>query len=274
VQLAGAYATYEHIEEDDIYNPAPYRQSGTLLLTDLTLNAARGLTDGFGIGIRVPFRLVRTRVSFSDLDGNPFLPVHPDFHHRNETLTGIADPLITLMGSRPLGAYMLGASAGVTVPLGSTVPNPFELGRLGLKHEHIQFGTGTWNPLFGLTATRLALKTVWSAGASARLTFSQNIHGYQAGDLFTASLGASRMVAAKLSGRVALLLSREEAEHWSGVLEDEGNLGRTDLSASAGASRMLGKGGMLSLDLQLSLYSHTTGAQVHTPIALVLGWSK
>src|SRR5262249_52361251 len=144
-------------------------------------SAARGLRPGLGLGLTVPLRMVRDRIRFEDLARQPYTPPNPDTHHRDETLTHLADPRVSLLASRAAGAWTVGGGVGTTIPLGRTEPNPFALGRLGLPHQHVQFGTGTWNPIANAVAARGLGAFGIHAAASATLVFSRNEHGYQPG---------------------------------------------------------------------------------------------
>ena len=76
-----------------------------------------------------------------------------DIHHRNETYTGLSDSDVFL-GYKIRGLFKTGdvlfARLGMTVPIGKTEENPWKLGDAGVEHLHIQFGTGTFNPLASL----------------------------------------------------------------------------------------------------------------------------
>ncbi len=76
-----------------------------------------------------------------------------DIHHRNETYTGLSDADLFL-GYKIRGLFktndVLSAQLGTTLPLGKTEKNPWELGDAGIEHLHIQFGTGTFNPIANL----------------------------------------------------------------------------------------------------------------------------
>ena len=50
---------------------------------------------------------------------------------------------LLLHGAKGAGEWTLSARAGTSLPVGRTEPNPSALGREGLPHEHIRFGTGT-----------------------------------------------------------------------------------------------------------------------------------
>ena len=113
-----------------------------------------GLGANLGLELVVPFRTSTTRVQFEDEDRQPFVPAEGETHHRNETVAGLADPVAAAARGAAGRTWTTAARAGVTVPLGRTEPNPFALGREGLPHQHVQFGTGTWDPMLGLAAGR------------------------------------------------------------------------------------------------------------------------
>src|SRR5205823_7992859 len=95
-----------------------------------------------------------------------------------------------------------------------------------------------------------------------RFAFSENGHGYRAGDRYDASLTADRRLARRWRVQAGLHLAREQAERWGGIVEEEGNLGRTDVLASAALAREIGAAGALTLDLKVPLYTHAVRAQL------------
>ncbi|HEY6065324.1 MAG TPA: hypothetical protein VIY96_04160, partial [Thermoanaerobaculia bacterium] len=117
------------------------------------------------------------KVSYRTLEGAPYVPPYGDIHHRTETLRGIGDGEVAL--SFALGRDWT-AGAGVTLPFGRTEPNPIELGRRGLKHEHIQFGSGTFDPTLSLQWSRPLGKIRIGASADARIPLYENSHGFKA----------------------------------------------------------------------------------------------
>jgi len=165
------------------------------------------------------------------------------------------------------------ARGGISIPLGRVEPNPFELGRRGLPHEHIQFGTGTWDPIAGVSAGRRFGQVGFVVHALARLVFGTNTHGFQAGDRFYASAALDRRIAGAWRGIAGLDLAREQTETWDGRIETEGNLGRTDLLASVGVSRPLGRGGF-HVTAKIPLLTRATGAQVDYPVIVAVGFSR
>jgi hypothetical protein len=263
----------EHIEADDPGLVTPYWHVQRLLIGELDLSAARGLVPDVGVGLTVPLRMVRDRIRFEDLARQPYVPPQPDTHHRNETLSHVADPQLAVLLTRHPGAWTVGASLGTSIPLGRTEPNPFALGRLGLPHQHIQFGTGTWDPMAGASASRAVGSFGVSATALAKLSLDENTHGYRAGNRYDLLAGVNRKLGA-WGANAGLTLDREQAEKWSGRIEEEGNLGRTDLMLSGGIGRGVPNVGSFGIRAQVALKTWATGEQVKYPLIVSLAWTR
>lgn len=272
--LSGTSLHIEHIEEHDDGGPVTaYWHNQRLVIGELSVSASHGIAPHIGVGAMVPLRWVRDRIKFEDLERQPFRPHDPDTHHRNETRTRLADPqLAALFGGRA-GAWTLNGGVGTTVPLGKTEDNPFERGRLGLPHQHIQFGTGTFDPIANVFAARSVGVYGVQASAAAKVTLYENSHGFRAGNRYDFTLGGSRSLGTVWGATAGLRLDREEAEKWDGRIEYEGNLGRTDLFARFGVTRAMGAG-VSSLSVQVPVESWVRGEQVEFPIVVSLSWSR
>ena len=242
-------------------------------MTELDASAVRGIAPGIGVSVTVPLRLVRDRIHYLDLARQPYTPPFPDYHHRNQTLFHAGDVTIAVPMTRPAGEWTMGLSLGVSLPTGKTEPDPFALGDLGLPHQHIQFGTGTFDPMVAASATHPAGATTLSATANTRLTLYRNSHEYQAGDRFGLGAGAGRKLGAAWNASAGLALANEQAERWHGVVQSEGNLGRTDLNLVLGLGRSVVAAGTWTVNAQVPLLSHSNGNQVRYPVIFGLSWS-
>jgi hypothetical protein len=227
-----------------------------------------------GVAATVPLRLVRERIRYEDLGRQPYTPPFPDHHHRNETLTGIGDPQVVLHLGREEPPWTLAAWLGVSVPLGRTEENPFELGRQGRPHQHIQFGTGSWGQVLGAGAGLEVAGLVLQLEGTALLQVAENRHGYRPGERFTGTLSAQREVVEHWFGVAGTTLHHEETETWDGVVEEEGNLGRTDLMLMLAIGRALGPIGSVGLRAQIPLASRVSGEQAHNPWIISLSWAR
>jgi hypothetical protein len=132
------------------------------------------------VSLRVPYDVKDQRVRYTTLTGEPYTPPYGDIHHRTETLRGLSDAQLTAL--LPLGGS-LQVGGGLSIPIGHTEPNPIELGREGKKHEHIQFGTGTVDPVVSVLWSKPvspARSVVLVAAADAQIPLYENSHGFHA----------------------------------------------------------------------------------------------
>lgn len=146
------------------------------------------LSDRWSLQATVPYAVRNQEASIEWID-----PVSPedrqaisrsrDIHHRNETYTGFSD-VDLLLGYKVRGFFKtddaLSARLGTTIPIGKTEENPWELGDTGIEHLHIQFGTGTFNPIVSLQYN-LPLYRGLTMTASARgmFPFYENSKAYR-----------------------------------------------------------------------------------------------
>ncbi len=214
-----------------------------------------GLTELLGLELQLPLRIIRTEITFRRLDGEPFVPDYENIHHRNETLAGVADPWLSARAAWSLGKTLLLARAGITVPLGSTYPDPFALGRAGQPHQHIQYGTGTVNPVLGVELAT-ALGPVRVAGyAQTLLSLYENGHGYRAGNRYLGGISGEMAVVEKLRVSLGVDLLNEQPERWHGEIQQDGNIGRTDLLVGGTVSYPFGPV-LASLSIKAPVWQH------------------
>jgi hypothetical protein len=225
---------------------------------ELRAGVEYGLTEALGVELQLPLRLNRTTVQFRALDGTPLTLDYENIHHRDETLFGLGDPWLLGRYAFPVGPVRLTARAGLTVPLGGTVEDPFALGAAGQPHQHVQFGAGTVQPLLVLEAARTW--GGWSARAwgQAQLSVAENRHGFRAGHRFAAGLAGELKLTGSLRLSAGADVANEQPERWGGVVQQDGNLGRTDVLVGGGL-HWGGKDVQLGLTLRVPVYSHLIG---------------
>jgi hypothetical protein len=209
-----------------------------LALSHAEMTIDRGMGGHTQLSLRLPYDIKEMRVKYTTLDGAPFIPPYGDIHHRNETLRGISDGSLTLDWS-PQSQWLFGF--GTTLPIGHTVPDPVALGRLGLKHEHIQFGSGTFQPIMSAQWSRPGKVPIF-ARVEDRLSLYQSGGGYRPPNTFAWMFGSSLPLG---RFRIAPSLTGQDQTvgRWNGAL-DEGsgfqNGGiQLQLSAPAGAFMIL-----------------------------------
>ena len=146
------------------------------------------LSDRWTLQANVPYAVRNQEASIEWID-----PVSPedkqailrsrDIHHRNETYTGLADSDLFL-GYKFHGLFKTGdvllTRFGTTIPIGRTEKNPWKLGDAGIEHLHIQFGTGTFNPIANLRYSLPLYRGVTiTASARGAFPFYENSKTYR-----------------------------------------------------------------------------------------------
>src|SRR5258706_4887615 len=168
--------------------------------------------EGFEAELFAPYDVKRERVRYELPDGTPFDNPEGDLHHRNETLEGPGD--LELIAHYRTGGWRF--SAGWSIPTGKTEPNPYVLGDLGLKHEHIQFGSGTFDPLLRVAYLAELGPAEFNVAIGTRLPFYDNPHGYQAARVLDVMAGPIVKVADGLSFTLSYTASYQTRAHWDG----------------------------------------------------------
>jgi thiol-disulfide isomerase/thioredoxin len=248
----------------------------TIRLGELRMAAELGVADDVGVALSVPLRVVDTSIRYLDASGREVDIVADGVHHRDETLVGLVDPWVLAHWHEELGRFSLELRAGVSVPLGKTEEDPFALGDAGLPHQHIQFGTGTFNPVVGVEVDRDLGPLAVRGFAITQQVMYENGKGYRAGDRYSAGLGAvsplgTRRWRFELGGEV----QGETAEEWNGVRHsDDGNRGRVDVLAAAAVERVIGGGFTGYLGAKVPVYTHVVGGQLDYPVIVELGVAR
>jgi hypothetical protein len=240
----------------------------TLFFGELRLHAEYGITAWLSADLLWSLRVVHVGFQLEDaVTRLPITPPYgPDLHHRTETLVGLTDPWLSARAAKVLGPWAFVFRAGVTLPVGATVPNPFALGREGVAHEHIQFGTGTVDPLAGVELRRAVGRFSLAGWLLAKTSLYANGHGYQAGSQLLAGANvAGDLWLPRFWFLLGALVYDEHPERWDGVTETEGNLGRVDLLVDTAVSWRFAGRWTLTLAAKVPFFTHAVGAQLNTP---------
>src|SRR4051812_44167121 len=256
--------------------PDEWHQLG-LFFGELRLHAEYGIARFISVDLLWSLRVVH--VDFQLEDAATRMPIAPpfgpDLHHRTETLVGLSDPWLSVRMAKLVGPWAFSFRLGLTFPVGSTVPNPFELGREGQSHEHIQLGTGTVDPLAGVEVRRTVGRFSAAAWMLAKASFYRNPHGYQAGSQLLAGVNVSSdLWLPRWRFLLGALIYDEQPEHWNGVTETEGNLGRTDLLLESAVSWQFRRRWGVTLGAKVPLASRAVGAQLNTPAIGELSFAR
>lgn len=255
-----------------VRNEPPQLHRTTLWLSELRVLAEYGLVPHLALQGVVPFRLIDTRTTYSNLEGNRILLDYPSLHHRNETLVGPGDPQLWIHHGVRIIGWELSERIGVNFPVGKMRPNPFRLAAEGLPHEHIQFGTGTVDPLLGIDLAKVFGSWSLNAFAQGQVPLYRNRFGYKAGARFVGGVAASTGLGLKGPAfRLGVTAVHEFAERWDGVVPTaDGNQGRTDLFFGPGFTIPFAGDWSASIDLQARVYGRVVGAQLEMPIVVAV----
>lgn len=231
------------VEEDQFEPEIPHEDQARfhvldMDLVDLTLLARLGLTKRVGLELDIPYREVRTDASFLDEEGAP-LPDFESIHHRTETVAGLADLRLAgrfrVLPPAEGEGWVLDALGGLSLPTGHTEPDPFALGEEGHEHQHIFFGTGTFDPIAGLEAYRRWGDLQVAGWLKLRTSLYENSFGYRAGTQASAGFGVNPSFGLGSWSLLAQLeVYHEEPSRWRS--REARNSGRTDLTGNLGVS--------------------------------------
>jgi hypothetical protein len=242
---------------------------------ELRLAGEYGLSRTFGAELQVPLRFMRTTVEYTTLGGAPYEPIDAGVHHRDETIVGPADPWLLVRIGSFVGKWWLATRPGVSLPLGRTEEDPFELGDRGLRHQHVQLGTGTVDPIGVVEASRSFEGIELDFFAQAQLSLYENGHGYRAPLRVSGGGTIGTKLVGKLEGGLGVEGFHEGPERWDGIVRQDASLGRSEILAALVATQTLGKT-TLSLGLRFPLVRHVvTGedpqGELSSPVTLSLG---
>ena len=182
-----------------------------------------------------------------------------DIHHRNATYRGISDMDILLGYTKHgiIGTHdTLTAKFGSTIPFGKTEEDPWVLGDMGKKHLHLQFGTGTFNPIANLRYN-FPVYGGLSANASVRgkMPFYENSKAYRGSWDVTYTGGLNYRLNDWLSLQTSYLGLYQSYAYWQG--EKDINTGLRFSMASLGASIATPYNVPISIMLMLPIQQET-----------------
>lgn len=139
-------------------------------------------------------------------------------HSHEHTVDGFGDTEVTGLYSlmqRHNGAstHKLHLNAGLSLPTGS-IDETFTDHHNRVYHMpyQMQFGSGTYDPIIGLTYTGTNESWSWGAQSLNYIRVGKNDNGYRQGNKYTATTWAARNIS-----RFASLSVRLEGEAWDDV---------------------------------------------------------
>lgn len=205
-----------------------------LVAADVSLDGAYGIAPWLAVEARLVLRVVDTTPTYFEQDGTP-KQVPDDIHHHDETLVGPGDPWVMARFGGAFGELVTAARLGLSLPLGSTTPDPYALGAEGKWHEHTQLGTGTVVPIAGLGLSYPVGPVDLSLSALGLFSVYSGQYGYRAPARYFAGLrGDVPFLSRRLVPFVTVDVTHETDEIWNGAPGLEGSTRRTDLLVGGG----------------------------------------
>jgi len=259
---------------DEVPAQPAYMHDQGLYPIELRASVEYGVTALLGVELQVPFRMVATTIEYTTPAGAAYEPLDRDVHHRDELVAGLADPWLLLRIGHSFDGVWLAVRPGFSVPLGSTEKDPFELGDQGLQHQHIQLGTGTFDPLLVLEASIPVAGMQLQLFAQGVLPLYENSYGYRAPWRVQGGTAVVAELLKAFSGKLGIEVLHEAEERWQGVVRQDGSLGRSELGVLFGVAYGLGASSF-SLDVRVPFVRHIVVGDeapgtISSPLALAL----
>ncbi len=241
-----------------------------------------GITDNFNIMIMPQYMQMEMLHKSS----------HGHGHSHEHSIEGFGDTDVVGLYSifrRKNGEYNHKAhiNFGISLPTGA-------IDKTFTDHHHnvynlpysMQFGSGTYDPVIGLTYTGKSTDWSWGAQTLNYIRLGKNNNGYRQGNKYTANTWVAKNIGKSVSASLRL-----EGEAWNNVSGLDKSLPRTAIAgadpdevagrrirAHAGLNLLGGEShGLLSkhrlaVEVGAPIYQHYSGAQPDEKYRFTVGW--
>ena len=274
----GAGAAYSHAEHD--VEPSQFephvehdedqarRHVLDFGMFQTTLIGSYGLRSWLTLKGMIPLRFTVSRARFLDAENND-LPDFSSIHHRDEWVVGFGDPLVAGRFRLPLDGLASslagGLTMGVSMPVGNVEADPFVRGSKGLAHQHVFFGTGTWNPHLALDLSIAFDRWSLVAWTSVDAALYAGRRGYKGPTIVTAGVAArSSLGMDNWSFMLHPEVFHEEPATWGDNIAK--NSGKTEVLLGAGVNYTMECGTVLGMVAKGPVYTQVLGGQLDIPL--------
>jgi hypothetical protein len=243
--LSGGHAETEGISaQGKVVEVGEHAHAVEMDLTRYELGVARTFDETWDAYLRVPYFVKEQRAEVVgagglSAEGAAAARRSGYSHHRTEVYEGFSD-LELGVGWRcqgPLGLKdaVLRVTLGLTVPTGATEEDPLRAGDMGLKHLHVQFGNGTFDPLVDFYLG-VPVNEHWALGlyGRGRLPLYENGQGYRGSAEGTLMPRVTWLPLKKLSLSAGLAASCYGYAEWSGRRDPNSGQALANAMLSAG----------------------------------------
>jgi len=186
-----------------------------------------------------------------------------DIHHRNETYTGFSDfrllvahRFIKFLGEKS----RLDLAFGTSLPIGKTEENPLLAGEEGEKHLHIQFGTGTFDPLLELHyATFFTKRLSFALFTMNKVSLYENDKTYKAPFETTSGFSFGYKASKWLVLRTTFANFSQTQALWNG--KPDPNSGLISFNGTIASTFRLKNGLMITPGYRFPVYQRTLSSE-------------
>ena len=261
--LSGGHPETEGLTADGrLVETVLHQHEVELDLTRFELGITRTFSANWDGFLRIPYFIKDQQASvifpFGGTDEERADAIRNGYaHHRTETYEGFSD-LELGVGWKKKGLLGEGSifrfSLGLTIPAGATEEDPLVAGDLGLVHNHVQFGNGTFDPLIDVYYGRpLGSHWAFSVYGKARIPLYENSHGFQGGFEGTLIPRLTWLAGKKLSLSAGLAANYYDYTEWNGRRDP--NSGQFTLNAALSAGYKFSESFTASLSVLAPLYT-------------------
>jgi hypothetical protein len=245
--------------------PVPtYRHHVTLDYMRLELGAQYSVAADWDVWLRVPYEVKRQVATFgvvapATIEQALAMDRSRRLHHDSATYEGLSD-LMLLVAHRErsllLEGDLLTVAVGITLPTGRTERDPYTSGAAGQAHLHIQFGTGTVDPLLE-AAYRLPLPDGFAIDglAALRAPVYENRKSYRGPPELTTGVRLAKALAGVVELQVGATYFRQWAARWDGDRDE--NTGLHTLLGEVGVVVRPSAGLVVSAGARLPIFQET-----------------
>ena len=182
-----------------------------------------------------------------------------DNHHRKESYIGLSDFRLFIarrFNGAPGKNGRVDIAFGYSIPVGSIEEDPIKAGNNGEKHLHIQFGTGTFDPLLELHYTTLLSKKVSLALFTMnKIPLYENKHSYRGPLETTSGISTGFRFNNTVSLRTTIATFSQSQATWDGV--EDPNSGLFSVNGRVAGTFRLASDLMLSAGYRFPIYQKT-----------------
>ena len=211
MRLRSQFASLDGSHPDP--DPVPNTHIVTMDWSRIELDVMIPLGESSELEVQMPYDVKNIHARYELPDGTPFDNPLGDLHHRTERLEGAAD--FKAYCNFSAGEWRL--SAGLNLPVGKIEDDPYALAALGLKHQHVQFGTGTFDPLARVSRlVHVAEGVAFNFSAGAQVPLMENRKGFHAPPVYDFAAGPRFVLTDWLNASVSYSVLYQGRGYWEG----------------------------------------------------------